>query len=208
MKLTVACVLKSGKWALSKMGEGGYTYAHVERLQQVVAKHLTAPYRFVCLSDVAGAFTIPLLHTWPGWWSKIELFRPGLFDGPVLYIDLDSDIVGNIDHMITDEKFLVLRNLSSEKKGRIGSGLMFWTETPTYLYAIFSRRVHFFMDDYSKTSDRWGDQGFLQDHLESWEEWQGLFPNQIRSFKLHPPHPDDRVICYHGSGKAEALSGW
>ncbi len=203
--LTVACVLKSGVWKPSKL-DGGYSFSHVERLHRKVQEHLTLPHRFVCLSDVPGAFTVPLLHDWPGWWSKMELFRPGLFEGPVLYIDLDTDIVGNIDHMVQHKGFTALRNLSSKKKGRMGSGVMFWDKTPNYLYASFVQRPEFFMNDYCHTSDRWGDQGFLQEHLGGgFLEWQTLFPNQIRSFKLDPPHPEDRIICYHGKGKSEAF---
>jgi len=202
--LTVACVFKSGEWKPSKM-RGGYSYAHVDRLCKLVQEHLTLPHCFVCLSDVAGAYTVPLKHAWPGWWSKMELFRPGLFEGPVLYIDLDTDIVGNIDHMVQHTGFTALRNLSSGKKGRMGSGLLYWTETPSYLYATFAQRPGFYMDDYSQTSDRWGDQGFLQEHVGKFLEWQDLFPNQIRSSKLSPQHPDNRIICYHGKGKFEAF---
>lgn len=200
--ITVACVLKSGHWAPSKTA-GGYKPEHVERLRKQVAEHLTLPHRFVCLTDVAvSCESIPLLHAWPGWWSKLELFRPGigLDTGPVLYLDLDTSVVGNIDHMVQHEAFTVLMNLSSRKHDRIGSGLMFWNEDASYLYRAFATNPIKYMNEYV-VGHRWGDQGFLQEHLKSWAFWQVLFPDQVRSFKLDPPHGEDRIICFNGKPK-------
>lgn len=95
MTLTIACVLRSG---------GVYDAEWVAKLQRGVARHMTLPHRFVCLSDVdVPCERIPLVTDWPGWWSKIELFRKGLFDGPVLYTDLDSVITGPLDGMFADQ---------------------------------------------------------------------------------------------------------
>jgi hypothetical protein len=89
--ITVACVLNSG---------GIYDAEHVARLRAQVAAHLTRPHRFVCLSDVdVPCERIALIHGWRGWWAKIELFRPGLFDGRVLYLDLDVTVVGSLDEI-------------------------------------------------------------------------------------------------------------
>lgn len=196
--LTVACVLKSGEWTASKL-PGGYTPAHVSRLKAKVTEHLTVPHHFVCLSDIeVPCQRIALTHSWPGWWSKLEMFK---IEGPVLYLDLDTDIVGNIDHMVRVEGFVVLRNLSSMKKGRIGSGLMFWSGDMSHLYHEFLADPIRHMNDYATQSHRYGDQGFIQEHAHTWVEWQALFPDQVRSFKLSPPHENDRIICYHGKGK-------
>ena len=201
-ELTVACVLKSGFWKPSKM-PAPYCPAHVARLQKLVSYHLRLPHRFVCLSDIdTPCERIPLTHDWPGWWAKMELFK---LPGPVLYIDLDTDIVGNIDHLVNIEGFVVLRNLSSLKKGRIGSGVMFWSGDLSHLYRDFLVDPDWFMQEYSKESNRWGDQGFIQEHAAEWTEWQSLFPGQFRSFKLQAPGPDDRIVCYHGKGKPDLL---
>lgn len=86
--MIVACVLKSG---------GIYTDGHVARLEGQVAAHLKEPHRFVALSDVKVVCErLKLIHDWPGWWAKIELFRPGLFTGRVLYLDLDVTVVGDL----------------------------------------------------------------------------------------------------------------
>jgi len=89
--LTVACVYRSG----SRL----YTTSYVEILQDMVRRHLSRPYEFVCLSDDerVPCRRIPLIAGWPGYFSKIELFRQGLFHGPVLYFDLDTIIHGSLD---------------------------------------------------------------------------------------------------------------
>lgn len=85
--LTVACVLKSG---------GHYDAEYVERLRDGVRNNLIIPYRFVCLSDVdVPCERIELKYDLPGWWSKMELFRPDIPED-ILYFDLDTVIVGDL----------------------------------------------------------------------------------------------------------------
>nr|WP_145924153.1 hypothetical protein [Halomonas elongata] len=40
----------------------------------------------------------PLAHGWPGWWSKLELFRP--HGGDLLYLDLDTVVRGDLQPLI------------------------------------------------------------------------------------------------------------
>ncbi len=48
--------------------------------------------------DVPGY--IPLIKGWPGWWSKIELFRPSLpVSGRILYFDLDTILIGGLEEL-------------------------------------------------------------------------------------------------------------
>lgn len=88
--ITVACVLKSG---------GIYDASWVAKLEAGVRRHLKLPYRFACLSDVdVHCERIPLRHDWPRWWAKVEMFAPwNECLGRMLYLDLDTVIVGNID---------------------------------------------------------------------------------------------------------------
>lgn len=43
-----------------------------------------------------GVELLPLVHRWPGWWSKLNLFEPGVLTGNVLYLDLDVVVCGNL----------------------------------------------------------------------------------------------------------------
>ena len=68
--ITILCVLKSG---------GVYDIEWVRKLRDGVSRNLSQEHRFVCLSDVpVPCRRIPIEHHWPGWWSKIEMFKPGL----------------------------------------------------------------------------------------------------------------------------------
>src|SRR6056297_2373586 len=90
-RLTVASVLWVGQFRGRNYGPDW-----VRRLRNMVARNLPIPHRFVCLSnvDVEGVETIPLTGQWPGWWSKVELFRHDF--GRTLYLDLDVLVVDGL----------------------------------------------------------------------------------------------------------------
>jgi hypothetical protein len=94
-KITVMCVL----WRNDK-GNNLYTVEWVRRLANMVKKNLQIPYKFICLTnknfEIKGIECIPLEHNWPGWWSKIELFRPDLPNTRTLYLDLDLVVIKDL----------------------------------------------------------------------------------------------------------------
>jgi hypothetical protein len=67
----------------------------------MVARHLSLPYRFLCLTDdlrgLEGVDTQPLTDSLDGWWNKLLLFKPGVLTGRMLYLDLDVVIVDSLD---------------------------------------------------------------------------------------------------------------
>lgn len=89
--MRVICV----KWGLK------YGPEWVLRLRNMVAKQLPIPHQFVCVTDdpVEGVECIPFISDLPGWWSKVELFYPGRFDGDNLYLDLDVVLTGSIEKL-------------------------------------------------------------------------------------------------------------
>jgi hypothetical protein len=105
-RLIVACVLRSGDFRGRH-----YSIEWAMRLKAMVARNLTVPHQFVCLSDIEtlGIDRIPLQENWPGWWSKIELFGPSLRSARrVFYLDLDVIINGSLDHMVEDPAPMIL----------------------------------------------------------------------------------------------------
>ena len=89
----VICVLKSG---------GDFDERYVRNLHRGVQKHMPGV-DFYCLTDqrlsIRGVKFIPLIKGLPGWWSKLECFRPEIVlsrYGSVLYIDLDSVLLETI----------------------------------------------------------------------------------------------------------------
>ena len=92
MSLTVACVLSPGPT---------YNRSHVDRLEGMVAQHMSQPYKFVCVGD----------SPFPGYWAKISLFQPGRFSGRVIYIDLDSTVIGSLDDLVKlPAPFTIIKN--------------------------------------------------------------------------------------------------
>lgn len=204
---TVACVLKAG-------GEQNYGPKHVQWLQAQVKRYLTIPYRFVCLSDVdvPGCETISLLHGWPVWWSKLELFRPGLFDGHVLYLDLDVLIVGNLDKLGQGNlsQFAILRNKphlpEPDDYYPVDSSVMAWSADMSYLYHLFLENPNAQIgkrDNEPKTKQFYSDQEFISEYSRAkLEILQDLYPGYFltRRFQVerlgHIPK-GARVILYH-----------
>jgi hypothetical protein len=91
-ELIIACVNTGTK----------YVFDHVINLRNAVARHLKIPYTMVCLTDqrqrCSGVAFVDIaaleLH---GWWGKMALFEPMWRDNSkVVYLDLDSKIVGDI----------------------------------------------------------------------------------------------------------------
>lgn len=190
MILTVACVLRSG---------GPYGPEYVHRLLGGVAEHLRTPHRFVCLTDmdVAGVETVALKHGWPGYWSKIELFRSGLFSGRVLYLDLDNDIVGPLDDLASfPGRFGMIDDWIHPELG--SSAVMMWHTDSAPVHDIwepFVRSAQGAMASYR------GDQNWISGSV-GWEPLRSLYPGQIvsRWRECVDNVPDGaRIVCWHGS---------
>ena len=73
----------------------------VWRLKSGIDRHLPG-HEFVCMTDVPveGIECVATADDLPGWWSKIGLFRPGLFPGNNLYLDLDVVITGSLRPLV------------------------------------------------------------------------------------------------------------
>jgi hypothetical protein len=196
--MTFACVLKAKKQRV-------YSPIWVERLVRQAREHLR-PSRIVCLTDtpLTCCETIPLAHDWATWFSKIELFRPGLFSGPTFYVDLDSLILGSIaelERLIVEHgRLMMLDDLYEPEQP--ASGIMAWVPSPetSRIYSDFVR------DPAAGMRTRDGDGGWIGQypHLRL----QNLFPGVFRSFKadkLDAGPGDTKICCFHGTPKFNDL---
>lgn len=98
-----------------------YTADDVRKLQRMVARHCTVPHRFAVITD-SDAFTYDdaidavaidrTTHVPNTCFVRLMTFRPEmrtlLGADTVLQIDLDTLIVGNIDHLVSRSEDLVL----------------------------------------------------------------------------------------------------
>lgn len=201
--LKIATVLKVGEWRNRGL-HVEYFDKHVEWVKKQIEKYVSCEHEFICLSDIDLPYTVPLAYNLPGWWSKMELFRDDLELDDVFYLDLDTVIIDDITHIVScSADFMALRNLSSPTRG-IGSGLMRWKGDYSHLFDKFIDDPFTIMDTYI-VSEKWGDQGFIQDNQSPIEHFQDRFPEEIVSFKFDLKHGDPReknkIVVFHGKPK-------
>lgn len=158
--INVVCVLRSG-------GKVGYNAEWVKKLKSAVERNLKIAHEFVCLSDCdVPCKRIPLTDNGSGFWAKLELFRPNLFQGPVLYIDLDTVICGDITEIvdkIKNEKFVMIEEPDNNIHS---SALMFWNGDYSYLWNLYkSKSIDEWKELYSKPP-LFGDQALISENTE------------------------------------------
>jgi len=208
--LTVACVYRPG---------GGFSNEYVRSLQRAVGRHCHAPHRFVCLTQqtIAGVETVPLVRNWHGWWSKLELFRRGLFDGPVFYLDLDTVIVGDCTDILTAEyEFACGAGWKTTGDGEsvLASGIMAW-DGRLDLSHVFEQFTPAAIPKY-ESWPRWGDQGWIQDTLgRPFENITKRWPGRILHAKTHvfggtknhnaAPPLGASIVCFSGRPRPHQL---
>lgn len=158
--INVVCVLRQG-------GKVGYDATWVEKLKNSVARNLTLEHKFICLSDVTvPCEQIPLIGTSAGFWAKLELFRPGLFTDPVLYIDLDTVICAGLDgivNRIKDQPFVMLKETD---KNVVSSAVMWWQGDYSYLWNQYIETPEQVLKEQYSKMPRYGDQAFIEDHVQ------------------------------------------
>lgn len=86
-----------------------YTWNYVERLYSMLQRHISPDIRMHVYTEASRTVPDPYikhaLEDWgftgpkKSWWYKIQLFNPEHHRGALLYFDLDTVIVGNINWM-------------------------------------------------------------------------------------------------------------
>lgn len=201
--VTVACVYRPGN---------GFTDEYVYRLQDGACKYFPLHDRFVCLTDqqLPGIECIGFERQLSGWWNKLELFRPGVFSGQVVYFDLDTMLVGDVrDIFSTSRLFASLT--SWHRPELLASGVMTWqaSDALASIYETFNADK---APQYT-TKERWGDQGWIQDTLPfGFESLNELYPDRIVSYKYHIRKQgrvpsSASVVAFHGKPRPADI-GW
>ena len=177
--LTIACIYKTGP------GYEDGTY--VLKLREQITQHCREPFRFVCLSnvDIPDVECIPLIaEDRPGYWNKLEVFRPGLFEERVVCLDIDLMIINDVTDILTyPHKFTAGNCFKPKNKANLASWFRAFDGRDNYGY-LFDGYRSGTPEQFSQEWSRWGDQGYLQDNLR--REWTGieeLFPGRVASYK-------------------------
>ena len=180
-----------------------YDERHVEWVQRQVG------FPIVCLTDsrkhMKNVVSIPLTHGWPGWWSKMEMFRDDLCLGSFLYVDLDTVILGGIpDVFSAHSETQVISDLYGQPW--IQSCLMFvHNSSRPAIWEAFSSRPESTMREIGLG----GDQKFIDRFLHDAKRLDDTFPGGIISYKadvlgnrFRDPRRGTletaRFVCFHG----------
>lgn len=203
-----------------------YASSYVTKLASMVARHLPIAHEFICFTEnpVEGVRCYPLLCDLPTWWSKVGLFQPGMFDGDVLYLDLDVVITGSLMPLVEclhgdpsklwaldDFSYSLLRpkqDLDTLTRrllggtGTINSSVMLWNgECGQSVWDKFHPSI---MDVLH------GDQNWITQCL--WPEGIALLPQAaVGSYKYGQlrQEPIKSVMVFHGPPKpAEVRDAW
>lgn len=192
--MKIVMVLRSG---------GQYTPLHARALTKQLTRFAPGV-GVLCLTDeeVQGVECVPLAHGWPGWWAKMELFRPDLEDD-FLYLDLDTVVLGEMREVLAVEELTMLRDFYHPE--RLGSGMMRLPKARrTHVWNRFILNPQAYMAKHLHH----GDQQFLQ---ETWANsdpvklWQDAVPGHVVSWKVDCLRgivpPGARIVCMHGLPK-------
>ncbi len=188
-----------------------------------VSRNLAEGYeaRFICFTDDAAGLD-PRIDTRPlpnpelkGWWHKLSLFKPGLFDegDRVLYFDLDTVITGRLDELAAlrrsdvpsfDDGFAILRD--AYRPAGLQSSIMAWRANGNagIIWRTWERAGFPEVDG--------GDQAWIErvPYLEA-DILQDKFPGLFVSYKVSGGAIPDKasVVFFHGEPRPhEVTTGW
>lgn len=170
-----------------------YHQGYVERLRNMVARNITIPYKFACLTDdqrpISGVDIIhrPSAGYRRGWWHKVHMFDNELpLSGRILYFDLDVVIHNNIDKLVlnyNDSDFLGIRDFNRKFYSswkNLNSSAMSWTHgNEKHIWSEFKKNP-------SDAQKLQGDQDWIwklsKNTLKFWpDEWIQSYKWEVRS---------------------------
>lgn len=106
------------EWAA--LGREPYSARHVNALYRAVSANLTIPHRFICFTDQPEGILCETRPVWPAiqvggkesCYRKVRAFDRAFQESigdRVMCFDLDAVILGNIDHLVTEDDFRIMR---------------------------------------------------------------------------------------------------
>lgn len=213
-----------------------YDWQYVERLYRGLCRHLSPQVNMHVYTESSRSVPSPYIHhaleEWPGirgpkssWWYKIQLFNTNQFAGNLLYFDLDTVIVNNIDWIWKNPPgyFYAPRDfkyLFRPKSATINSSLM-WFDTREFdaVYKTFipqnvlNRQIRFRGDQeyihsvIPEQKLRYLDNTRIRSY--KWEVREGGFDFKTRrSRQPGAPTVIDNlsVLIFHGNPKPHEVS--
>jgi len=212
-----------------------YSWQYVERLYAMIQRNLTYEFNLHVYTEadrpVPDHMIKHALTEWPkvrlgrAWWYKMQLFNPAHHAGPLLYFDLDTVIVDNIDWIVNTPitYFNTVRDfkyLWNPTNAGINSSVMWWdTRRYSYVWEKFCN------DSLGEIQLKYrGDQDFISEiiaqnqrryfapeRVKSWR-WQCLDGGyNFRKRQHFVPGtgtslgPETSLLIFHGNPKPNAV---
>ena len=203
-----------------------YGPEYVNNLYNMIQRHLTVPFRFVCFTENAYDLNqkIEVLslsnNKLSGWWWKPYLFKKGHFDNTDtnLFFDLDMVIIKNIDNIATylPNHFVGLQDVGRVfKRGqdRLGSAVMKWPANQySEIWELLESTPQYATQFHGDQDYIWA---FHKDKIKFFpEKWIVSYKWEVRdrselvrvnsrfnfdTIKDVRPDPDTSVLAFHGS---------
>jgi hypothetical protein len=196
-----------------------YSSEYVNKLYSMVNRHLSRPFRFVCLTDdrsnlreEVDSFPLIELKIANGperGWDKLTTFSAPLYDlsGQALFIDLDVVIVDGIDCFFDyPARFPIIKDWV--KRGITGN-------SSVYRFTVNAHAdiLDYFRSNHESVRRRFrNEQEYLSWYVSEREELSYWPAEWCRSFKYHcnrpgvlawlqapQKPPDAKIIVFHGN---------
>lgn len=213
-----------------------YTWNYVERLYGMLSRHITPGIRLHVYTEAERAVPEPYIkHTlvnWgikgpkKSWWYKMQLFNPKQHEGPLLYFDLDTVIVSNLDWLwnLPLRYFWTVRDfkyLWRPSHYAINSSVMWWdTKRYGHVWKAFNnedvlemaRRYHGDQDYLTEAISDQDRRYLVEQKVKSWR-WQSLDGGYDFKHKCYRQPgtgthvaAGDSILVFHGQPKPNELT--
>jgi len=191
----------------------------------MVRSNLSQPYTFAVITDQVAVMgsAIEYLDGWvpdthwrviapdptlPGWWQKLHLFKPRLFTGRVLYLDLDVVVTSSLDELVEHRGIIQDWNYNAYNSSVMafdaGEHEDIWT---TYENRCEIQGNRLVWSGRPKTDDpkNWataynGDQDYIT-AIGNWRTFPPEWCVSYRGSAIAGPPPGAKVVCFHGRPK-------
>ena len=207
-----------------------YDWSYVDKLYRALCRNLTPKVILHVFTEsnrpVPEPYVRHNLEEWPGirgpkksWWYKVQMFNPKHYKGHLLYFDLDTVIVDNIDWIwkLPKDFFWAVRDfkyLFRSRRNTLNSSVM-WFDTEAYSYIL----QEFDADKVRKNILRYhGDQDYIHEKIPAeklryfdttrivsykWQVKEGGYDFSTRKHRKPGetswPAPDVDVLVFHGN---------
>lgn len=180
-----------------------YSSEYVNKLYNMVRRHMSLPFRFVCFTDNSVGINkniecLPPLTDNPyirGWFYKLSFFQDEIYDlrGEVLFLDLDIVIINDITELFNyDTKFCVISDwlYGSKSTTKFNSSVMKWSVGD--LGWVFSDYVN----NYRINKKFTGDQDYLSKVVSDYTFWPVEW---CVSYKFNQLSEKNKIVVFHGN---------